>query len=71
MVRAGDEAEQQSQVNILKDSILEAKKRYASKDTDTTYFTPDTPVPYSPPLEKAFRPNSESIREAVLRSAAY
>ena len=32
---------------------------------------PDTPVPYSPPLEKAFRPNSESIREAVLRSAAY
>jgi uncharacterized protein len=46
MVRAGDEAEQQSQVNILKDSILEAKKRYAGKDADTTYYTPDTPVPY-------------------------
>lgn len=46
MVRAGDDAEQQSQVNILKDSILEAKKRYAAKETDTTYYTPDTPVPY-------------------------
>ncbi|MDP6951185.1 MAG: ATP-binding protein [Alphaproteobacteria bacterium] len=45
MVRAGDEADQQSQVNILKDAILESKKRYASKETDTTYYTPDTPVP--------------------------
>ena len=46
MVRAGDEAEQQSQLNILKDTILESKRRYAGRDGDTAHFTPDTPVPY-------------------------
>jgi DNA helicase HerA-like ATPase len=46
LVRAGDEAEQQSQVSILKDAILDAKKRYAGANADTTFFTPDTPVPY-------------------------
>ena len=28
---------------------------------------PDTPVPYSPPLEKAYRPNAENIIEAATR----
>jgi 2-oxoisovalerate dehydrogenase E1 component beta subunit len=32
---------------------------------------PDTPVPYSPPLEKAFRPNTQKILEALRELAAY
>ncbi len=32
---------------------------------------PDTPVPYSPPLEDAFRPNSEKILAALRNLAAY
>jgi 2-oxoisovalerate dehydrogenase E1 component beta subunit len=32
---------------------------------------PDTPVPYSPPLEDAFRPNSEKITEALRELATY
>jgi pyruvate/2-oxoglutarate/acetoin dehydrogenase E1 component len=32
---------------------------------------PDTPVPFSPPLEKAFLPNAEKITEAARALAAY
>jgi pyruvate/2-oxoglutarate/acetoin dehydrogenase E1 component len=32
---------------------------------------PDTPVPYSPPLEDAFRPNAGKITEALRDLAAY
>jgi pyruvate/2-oxoglutarate/acetoin dehydrogenase E1 component len=32
---------------------------------------PDTPVPYSPPLEDAFRPNAGKIAEALRDLAAY
>ena len=32
---------------------------------------PDTPVPYSPPLEDAFRPNAQKILEALRELAAY
>jgi 2-oxoisovalerate dehydrogenase E1 component beta subunit len=32
---------------------------------------PDTPVPYSPPLEDAFRPNAEKILAALRNLAAY
>ncbi|MGH2441836.1 MAG: alpha-ketoacid dehydrogenase subunit beta [Chloroflexota bacterium] len=32
---------------------------------------PDTPVPFSPPLEKAFLPNADKIVEAAQRLAAY
>jgi 2-oxoisovalerate dehydrogenase E1 component beta subunit len=32
---------------------------------------PDTPVPYSPPLEKAFRPDAEKIAEAVRQLVRY
>lgn len=32
---------------------------------------PDTPVPYSPPLEDAFRPNAQKIVEALRELAAY
>jgi 2-oxoisovalerate dehydrogenase E1 component beta subunit len=32
---------------------------------------PDTPVPYSPPLEDAFRPNAAKIVEALRDLAAY
>jgi len=32
---------------------------------------PDTPVPYSPPLEDAFRPNAAKIAEALRHLAAY
>lgn len=32
---------------------------------------PDTPVPYSPPLEDAFRPNAEKIAAALRDLAAY
>ena len=28
---------------------------------------PDTPVPYSPPLENAYRPNSDNVAEAARR----
>jgi len=33
--------------------------------------SPDTPVPYSPPLEHAFLPNSEKVVEAARKLAAY
>lgn len=46
MVRGGDEAEQESQNAILKEALLEAKKKFASDGEDTTYYTADTPVPY-------------------------
>ena len=46
MVRGGGDAEQQSQISILKEAILEAKKRFVSDGEDTTYYTADTPVPY-------------------------
>src|SRR5205085_12517833 len=32
---------------------------------------PDTPVPFSPPLEKAFLPNADKILAAAQRLAAY
>jgi 2-oxoisovalerate dehydrogenase E1 component beta subunit len=32
---------------------------------------PDTPVPYSPPLEDAFRPNAQKILEGLHELAAY
>ncbi|HLJ66643.1 MAG TPA: alpha-ketoacid dehydrogenase subunit beta [Chloroflexota bacterium] len=32
---------------------------------------PDTPVPFSPPLERAFLPNAEKIADAARRLAAY
>ena len=32
---------------------------------------PDTPVPFSPPLEKAFLPSAEKILDAARRLAAY
>jgi 2-oxoisovalerate dehydrogenase E1 component beta subunit len=32
---------------------------------------PDTPVPYSPPLEDAFRPNAHKIADALRDLAAY
>jgi 2-oxoisovalerate dehydrogenase E1 component beta subunit len=32
---------------------------------------PDTPVPYSPPLEDAFRPNARKIQQALRELAAY
>jgi 2-oxoisovalerate dehydrogenase E1 component beta subunit len=32
---------------------------------------PDTPVPYSPPLEDAFRPNADKIAEALRELASY
>ncbi len=32
---------------------------------------PDTPVPYSPPLENAFRPNAQKILKALRELAAY
>ena len=32
---------------------------------------PDTPVPYSPPLEKAFRPDAEKIAARARKLAAY
>ena len=31
----------------------------------------DTPVPFSPPLEDAYRPNADGIASAVRRLAAY
>jgi 2-oxoisovalerate dehydrogenase E1 component beta subunit len=32
---------------------------------------PDTPVPYSPPLEEAFLPNADKLIEKVRWLAAY
>jgi pyruvate dehydrogenase E1 component beta subunit len=33
--------------------------------------SPDTPVPFSPPLEKIYIPDEEDVREAVERMKAY
>jgi pyruvate/2-oxoglutarate/acetoin dehydrogenase E1 component len=33
--------------------------------------SPDTPVPFSPPLEKAYIPDEEDVLEAVRRIMAY
>jgi 2-oxoisovalerate dehydrogenase E1 component beta subunit len=32
---------------------------------------PDTPVPFSPPLEDFYQPNAEKVLEALRRLAAY
>lgn len=45
-VRAGDEAEREPQVMILKDAILQAKHMYAGEQADLAAITVDTPVPY-------------------------
>ena len=34
-------------------------------------FAPDTPVPYSPPLEEAFLPNAEKLCKVARALAGY
>ncbi|MDP7259814.1 MAG: transketolase C-terminal domain-containing protein, partial [Anaerolineales bacterium] len=45
---------------------------FESLDAPITRLTaPDTPTPYSPPLEKAYRPDAESIAAAARNLASY
>ena len=45
---------------------------FESLDAPITRLTaPDTPVPYSPPLEKVYRPDAESIAVAARNLALY
>ena len=53
-------------------AALIAEQAFESLDGPIMRVTgPDTPVPYSPPLEDAFRPNAERICTAVRKLLAY
>jgi len=53
-------------------SEILAEEAFDLLDAPITRITaPDTPVPYSPPLEKAFRPSAESIAAAVREILRY
>ncbi|OFX13958.1 MAG: hypothetical protein A2516_00585 [Alphaproteobacteria bacterium RIFOXYD12_FULL_60_8] len=46
LVREGDKADQQSQIAILRDALMEVKKKSASDDDVRLALTVDSPVPY-------------------------
>ncbi|MBY0432210.1 MAG: DUF87 domain-containing protein [Rhodospirillales bacterium] len=46
LVRGGTAHEQESQSAILKEAILQAKRKYAGEGAESGYITVDTPVPY-------------------------
>jgi len=49
-----------------------AEEAFARLDAPIARVTaPDTPVPYSPPLEKAYRPDAARIADAVRRVVGY
>lgn len=48
LVRSGSPQEAESQLAILKESLLEARRRYVGDGVAAAYVTVDTPVPYRP-----------------------
>ena len=49
-----------------------AEEAFESLDAPVTRITaPDTPVPFSPPLEKAYIPQVETVAAGLRRLAAY
>ena len=53
-------------------SALIAEKSFEDLDGPVVRITaPDTPVPFSPPLEEYFLPNARKVMEAARRLAAY
>ncbi len=42
----GNGAERETEAAILKDAILQARRKYSGPDADTNYITVDSPVPY-------------------------
>ena len=53
-------------------AALIAEEAFAALDAPPARLTaPDTPVPHSPPLEKAFRPNAEKIAARARELLAY
>jgi len=53
-------------------SALIAEKAFEDLDGPVVRITaPDTPVPFSPPLEEYFLPNARKVMEAARRLAAY
>lgn len=53
-------------------AAIVGREAFEYLDAPITRLTaPDTPVPYSPPLEKTYRPSAESITERARELAAY
>jgi 2-oxoisovalerate dehydrogenase E1 component beta subunit len=53
-------------------AALIAEKAFADLDGPVVRVTaPDTPVPFSPPLEEYFLPNAQKLAEAARKLAAY
>jgi 2-oxoisovalerate dehydrogenase E1 component beta subunit len=53
-------------------AALIAEKAFEDLDGPIVRVTaPDTPVPFSPPLEEFFLPNAQKVIEAARRLAAY
>lgn len=48
LVRSGSAQDAESQIAILKEALLEARRRYAGDGGQAAYVTVDTPVPYRP-----------------------
>lgn len=48
LVKGGTPEEQESQIAILKECIIQARRKYAGENAETGYITVDTPVPYRP-----------------------
>ncbi len=48
LVKGGTASEQESQIAILKECIVQAKRKYAGDGAETAWITVDTPVPYRP-----------------------
>ena len=53
-------------------AALIAEKPFEDLDGPIMRVTaPDTPVPFAPPLEEYFRPNTRKVIEAVRKLAKY
>jgi 2-oxoisovalerate dehydrogenase E1 component beta subunit len=53
-------------------AALIAEKAFEELDGPVMRITaPDTPVPFSPPLEEYFLPNAQKVAEAARKLAAY
>jgi len=53
-------------------AALLAEKAFEDLDGPIVRITaPDTPVPFSPPLEEFFLPNAKKVAEAARKLAAY
>ena len=52
-------------------TVAEEALRAARRASHCAWRRPDTPVPFSPPLEKAFIPQVDDVVQAIERLAAY